>query len=251
MTPGAVRLSVVIPTYQEAEVIARTLAALRSALEPVGRAGGVELIVADDGSTDGTAALAAPGADAVIRLPAHAGKGAAVRAGVREASGSTVAFTDADLAYSPEQLLRLLDEVEAGHDVVVGSRRHVDTVTLVRARRTREVMGRAFNTLTRVLLLGGQHRDTQCGIKAFSADAARRIFAAARVDGFAFDVEIFLLADRLGLSLREVPVELSNSDRSTVRAGRDPFSMIRDLIRIRWWASSGGYPGGGRPRAAQ
>lgn len=240
MSRGEVRLTVVVPAFQEAATIATTVSSLRAALQGVASAGGLEVVVADDGSTDQSGDLAKrAGADKVLRLE-HKGKGAAVRAGAMAASGRTVAFIDADLAYAPTQLNRLLAEVESGWDVVVGSRRHVDTVTLVRARRLREVSGRVFNTLTRMVLRAGHH-DTQCGIKAFSAEATRAIFSRARVDGFAFDVELFVLADRLGLSLTEVPVELTNSIRSSVRMGRDTVQMLKDVARIRWMAYRGGY----------
>jgi hypothetical protein len=235
--PGDVRLSVVVPAYREAPRIADAIDRLRAALADIE----VEIVVVDDGSPDDTAAAARQaGADQVVALPANQGKGAAVRAGALVARGRTIAFTDADLAYPPEQLLRLLEEVEAGWDVVVGSRRHVETTTLVRARRVRELSGRLFNLLTLIVLLG-QYRDTQCGLKAFRSDAARRLFAAARIDGFAFDVELFHLVERYHLSLREVPVEVVNSATSTVHVGIDAMRMARDLVRIRALASSGAY----------
>jgi len=150
------------------------------------------------------------------------------------------AFTDADLAYSPDQLVGLLEEVEAGWDVVVGSRRHTDTTTLVRARRLREIGGRGINLLTRAVLLG-QYRDTQCGLKAFRSDAARLIFSHCHVDGFAFDVEVFHLVERYRLSLTEVPVRVENSSRSTVKVARDAVRLVLDLFRIRRWAGQGVY----------
>ena len=141
----------------------------------------------------------------------------------------------------PDQLLRLLAEVESGWDMVVGSRTHVETTTLVRNRRLREVSGRVFNTLTLAVLLG-QYRDTQCGLKAFRADAARLLFSHTHVDGFAFDVELFHLAERYRLSLAEVPVELANS--STLERARrcvDALRIVRDLFRVRRWAAHGVY----------
>jgi putative flippase GtrA len=239
--PGAVRLSVVVPAYHESARVAETIARLRGALADVAANGGLELIVVDDGSGDDTADHArAGGADRVIALPDNRGKGAAVRAGVLAAHGRAVAFTDADLSYPPDQLLRLLEAVEAGWDVVVGSRRHVETRTLVRNRRVREVSGRVFNSLTVAVLLG-QYRDTQCGLKAFRSDAAQLLFSHARVDGFAFDVELFHLTERYRLSLDEVPVELANSSTSSVRVGIDALRMVRDLFRIRRWAARGVY----------
>lgn len=239
--PGDVRLSVVVPAFGEQERIADTIDRLRSALAKVAADGGLEIVVVDDGSFDGTAAAAeAAGADRVLRHEVNRGKGAAVRTGVLAARGRAVAFTDADLAYSPDQLLGLLDEVEAGWDVVVGSRRHTDTTTLVRARRLREIGGRGINLLTRAVLLG-QYRDTQCGLKAFRSDAARLVFSHCQVDGFAFDVEVFHLVERYHLSLTEVPVRVENSTRSTVRVARDAARLVRDLFRIRRRASQGVY----------
>jgi dolichyl-phosphate beta-glucosyltransferase len=110
----------------------------------------------------------------------------------------------------------------------------------VKARRLREVGGRAINLLTRAVLLG-QYRDTQCGLKAFRSDVARLIFTHTRVDGFAFDVEVFHLIERYHLSLTEVPVRVENSSRSTVRVARDALRLVRDLFRVRQWSAEGRY----------
>jgi putative flippase GtrA len=237
--PGDVRLSVVIPAYEEEGRIGTTVHRVREAL--AGIEGGVEIVVVDDGSADGTAEDAkAHGADVVVVQPVNRGKGAAVRAGMLAASGRSVAFTDADLAYAPSQLLAMLQELEAGWDVVVGSRRHEHTTTLVRAARLREIGGRVVNWFTYAVLLG-HYRDTQCGLKAFRSDAASAIFGRSRVDGFAFDVEIFVVAERNGLAVTEVPVTVENSTRSTVKVVRDTFRLVRDLFRIRRWAREGSY----------
>jgi putative flippase GtrA len=239
--PGDVRLSLVIPAYFEADGIGATIARIHDELGHLRHDGGLEVIVVDDGSTDGTAEAAERGgADLVVRLDPNRGKGGAVRAGVMAASGRTIAFTDADLSYSPSQVLGLLAEVEAGWDVVVGSRRHTDARALVAARRLREVGGRVVNMLTWLVLLG-QYRDTQCGLKAFRSDVGRMVFSVARVDGFAFDVEVFHLAERYRLALREVPVEVVNSSRSTVHVVRDTARLVRDLFRIRRIGRAGGY----------
>jgi putative flippase GtrA len=236
--PGDVRASVVIPAYREVDRIASTVGAVRAALISLG---GVEIVVVDDGSSDGTADAARDaGADQVIVLPSNRGKGAAVRAGVGAARGRTVVFTDADLAYTPDQIVGLVEAVEAGWDVVVGSRKHDATTTLVRARRLREIGGRVINWLSHAVLLG-HYRDTQCGLKAFRSDAAQQIFALSRVDGFSFDIEVFAIVERTGLAVTEVPVTVANTARSTVSVTGDALRLVRDLFRIRRWAREGAY----------
>ncbi|MGZ4682313.1 MAG: glycosyltransferase, partial [Acidimicrobiales bacterium] len=239
--PGEVRLSVVVPAFHEAERIGDSVRRLRKDLQVVDERGGLEIVVVDDGSTDGTAMEARrAGADQVLVLPVNRGKGAAVRAGMLAARGRTLAFTDADLSYSPDHLIELLEQVESGWDVVVGSRRHDDTTTLVRARRVREIGGRAINLLTRVVLLG-KYRDTQCGLKAFRSDVAQVIFGHSHIDGFAFDVEVFHLLELYQLSLAEVPVRVVNSSRSTVHVVPDALRTVRDVFRVRRWSHQGRY----------
>ncbi|HET6775189.1 MAG TPA: glycosyltransferase [Acidimicrobiales bacterium] len=239
--PGDCRLSVVVPAYDEADRIGRTVQDLRDGLADVAAAGGLEIVVVDDGSTDGTsdAALAA-GASQVVVQPRNRGKGAAVRVGVLAARGRTVAFTDADLAYGPDQVQRVLDAVEDGWDVAIGDRRHPQARTLVAPSRLRAVGSRAINLLGYAVLLGS-YRDTQGGLKAFRSDVARFVFARTRVDRFAFDIEVLHLVERHQLSLVEVPVEVTNSSRSTVRAARDATGLVIDLFRIRHWSAEGAY----------
>jgi dolichyl-phosphate beta-glucosyltransferase len=237
--PGSARVSVVLPAYCEADRIGDAIRQVRSALSNMD--GGLEIVVVDDGSTDGTAdAARAAGADVVLSHDTNRGKGSAVRDGVLEAHGRTIAFIDADLSYSPDQIVALVEQVEAGWDVVVGSRKHDQARTLVRAGRLREIGGRAINWLTYSVLLG-YYRDTQCGLKAFRSDVARDVFARAQVDGFAFDVELFVIVERNGLALTEVPVTVSNTTRSTVHVFRDAAQLVRDLFRIRRRARLGAY----------
>jgi dolichyl-phosphate beta-glucosyltransferase len=236
---GDLRLSVVIPAYNEGGVIAATVAEVLSVLGDLD--GGMELVVVDDGSSDDTSDEARrAGAHQVITL-AHSGKGAAVRAGALAAKGRTVAFTDADLAYAPSQVLPLLEHVEAGWDMVVGSRYAAGSTAEVPASLLRRVGGRVINLLVRVVL-AGDHADTQCGLKAFRRDVAQLLFAEAQIDGFAFDVELFALAERHGLSLHEAPVRVVNSTGSSVRLTRDTAVLVIDLLRISWRLRRGGYP---------
>ncbi|MBI2709198.1 MAG: glycosyltransferase [Actinobacteria bacterium] len=247
---GAVRLSVVIPAYEERDRIGATISRVRAELAEVAGHGGLEVVVVDDGSPDGTAQAAREGgADRVIVHPRNRGKGAAVRSGMLAASGATVAFTDADLSYAPAQIERLLAQIEDGWDVAVGSRRHTGTRTLVRARRLRELGGRVVNAFTHAVLLGA-YRDTQCGLKAFRADVGRVVFERSRIDGFAFDVEVLHLVERYGLSLVEVPVEVANSERSTVKVLRDGARLLVDLTRILRLGRRGAYDLGPDERAS-
>jgi putative flippase GtrA len=239
--PGSLRATVVIPAFDESARIGTTVRAVRAALTDLARDGGVEVVVVDDGSSDGTAGAALDGgADQVVVLPGNRGKGAAVRAGVAAARGRTVAFTDADLSYSPDQLLAVIAEVEGGWDVAVGSRRHPGAATDRGAGTVRDLGSRVINLVTMAVLLSHPH-DTQCGLKAFRSDAARLLFGLARVDGFAFDIELLHLVERHELSLCEVPVRLRSAERSTVRVVRDGLRLLRDVARIRRWAATGAY----------
>ncbi|MDP8953586.1 MAG: glycosyltransferase [Actinomycetota bacterium] len=237
---GEVRLSLVVPAYHEQGRIGASVARLAEALTEVAEHGGVEIVVVDDGSGDATAAEAAAAGARVLSLEENRGKGAAVRAGMLAARGRTIAFVDADLAYPPEQVQALLAEVEAGWDVVVGSRRHPRSVDVARPPLLRSLSGRLFNLVTAVVLLG-HYRDTQCGCKAFRSDVAQLVFSHTRVDGFAFDVEVFHLVERYRLSLTEIPVTLVSAPGSTVRVVADALAMVRDLFRVRRWSGRGVY----------
>jgi putative flippase GtrA len=236
--PGDVRVSVVVPAYQEAARIGDAVRRIKDAVP------GVEVVVVDDGSTDGTAdAAKAAGADVVVVQPSNRGKGSAVRAGVLASTGRTIAFTDADLAYSPDQLLGLVEQVEAGWDVVVGSRHLQGSTAVTPASRLRRLGSDVVNWSTSIVLLGA-YRDTQAGLKAFRSDVARAMFARTRIDGFAFDVELFVIAERNGYSVQEVPVRVENRAGSTVKVVRDAARLGRDLFRIRRWAREGRYQSG-------
>lgn len=238
--PGEMRLTVVVPAYREVSRIAGTVDTVRAELDDVAADGGLEVLVVDDGSGDGTAEAAEAAGAVVVRQSENRGKGAAVRAGMLAARGRTVAFLDADLAYPPGQLRSFLAAVEDGWDVAVGSRRHPGSETGEATSSLRSLSGQLFNLFTVVVLLG-QYRDTQCGCKAFRSDAARLVFGRTRLDRFAFDVEVFHLVERYQLSLTEVPVHLVVAEGSTVRVGVDAASMVADLFRVRLWGGRGAY----------
>jgi dolichyl-phosphate beta-glucosyltransferase len=234
------RLTVVVPAFRE-ERIGESVSRLRADLADLDRTGDLEIIVVDDGSGDDTADRAeAGGADMVLRCPVNRGKGAAVRVGMLSARGRAVAFTDADLAYAPDELRGLLARVEGGWDVVLGSRAHTGTETVTAAPLLRRVGHQVVRLCTRFVLVA-DHRDTQAGIKAFRRDVAHVIFARTGIDRFAFDIEVLHIAERYGLSVAEAPVRVENSERSTVHVVRDMARLGRDLVRIRWFGRRGMY----------
>jgi hypothetical protein len=238
---GLLRATVLVPALDEADCIGATILDLGAAFGDLADHGGVEIIVIDDGSADGTADAALDaGADQVLVLPANRGKGAALRAGAAAARGRTIAFTDADLAYSPDQLRRLVSEVEDGWDLAIGNRRHPESARLEGAGTVRDLGSRAVSVLAMGVLLSHPH-DTQCGLKAFRSDVAAVVLGLGRVDRFAVDIEVLHLAERHGFSMVEVPVRLRAGGGSTVHLVRDTLRLLRDIWRIRRWSATGAY----------
>ncbi len=238
MTPPA--LSIVIPAYNEAKRLPQSLARV---LEYLRRRGGTwEVLVVDDGSSDGTAERAREiGGDAITVLsnPGNRGKGYAVRHGMLKARGARRLMTDADLSTPIEEIERLEACLTDGCTVAIASRALPGSNIEVRQPWYRENMGRVFNLLVRVLILPGL-RDTQCGFKLFTAEAAQEAFAAARLDGFSFDVEALYIARRRGRRIAEVPVTWRN-DEATHVGSLKGFLAFLDLVRIRWNAWTGAY----------
>ena len=237
--------TLVIPMYREAPRIARTIRTLAvSALNDPS----TEIILVDDASDDGTIAVARSALAAttltasIVRLERNLGKGGAVRAGVLASRGRVVAFSDADLSAGVTDIERCFAVAESGRaDVVCSSRAVAGSVIPVRQPRLRELSGKAFNLVLRLLGLT-RFRDTQCGLKAFTREAALCLFERLSVTGFAFDVEVLLLAERLGLRIEEVPVEWRHVEESRVRPMRDGLVMMRDALRIRFALSARGRP---------
>jgi dolichyl-phosphate beta-glucosyltransferase len=222
-------LSVVVPAYNEESRLAPTLDRIRQYL--TGRDYSAEIIVVDNGSSDGTAALARRAGVSVLSEPRR-GKGAAVRTGVLAAGGELILFSDADLSTPIEELEKLLAALEAGHDIAIGSRGLPDSKLPVRQPWYRELVGRAGNVLVRLVAVRGI-ADTQCGFKLFSRSAARRLFEAQRTTGIAFDMEILFLAQRLGLKIAEVPVTWIDNPDSRISRVWDSLDALKDLLRIR------------------
>lgn len=245
--PSRIALSVVIPAYEEERRLGPTLDAVLGYLD-TGEAGpseAVEIVVVDDGSRDGTAALVRERAERdrrirLISLPQNRGKGAAVRTGFLAARGDLVLFSDADNSTPIAELRKLRRAVDAGADVAIGSRALPESDVRVRQHAVRQRMGETFNAVVRVI--GGlEVRDSQCGFKLFRRATTLQVFERQRLDGFAFDVEILHVARRLGLRIVEVPVTWINSPDSRVRIWRDPALMLRDVVLVRWNEVRGRY----------
>lgn len=227
-------VSVVIPTYNEGRRIQSTLERVIQYLSA--KFSRFEIIVVDDGSTDGTPQQVARAAHQeplikLIPLSTNRGKGFVVREGVLNAQGEVIFFTDADLSTPVEEIEKGLAGLEEGYPVVIASRRHPESIVALHQGRGREIVGRAFNLFVRALLSLPFH-DTQCGFKGFSREAAREIFSLARIDGFAFDAEVLVIARQLGYSVKEIPVYWTNSPDSKVRPVRHLLRVARELLRI-------------------
>ncbi len=235
-------LSVVIPAYEEAGRLPATVERIVAWL--VDRRDWLpsEIVVVDDGSSDGTdrAVPTAAPPDVEIRIlrhPVNRGKGAAVRTGMAASRGRWVLISDADLA-SPIEELERLREASGPRTVVVGSRAVDRRLIQHRQPWYRDLMGRGFNVLVR-LLAGETVHDTQCGFKLLPGELARRLATVQRLDGFAFDVELLARARRLGFSVAEVGVRWSHVEASRVSPVRHSLQMFRDILRIATWRVTG------------
>lgn len=233
---GAPMLSIIIPAHNEADCLASTLKETKAFLDLQPYV--TEIIIVDDGSTDSTATIAATSAETDLRIrtvlhPDCRGKGCAVRSGMRVARGRYLIFMDADLSYSLHHIEDILSEFDWSHDIVIGSRALPASRAAVAPPKGRRMASKLLASVVQTLGLSG-FRDTQCGLKGFTRDAAEQIFSRQRISGFAFDIELLHIAKRLNLSVQEIPVVLRHSSRSSVRPVRDGLALMGDLFAI-WW----------------
>ncbi len=250
-SPPQYDLSIVIPAFNEASRLPATLLSVSewAKSSPLS----VEVVVVDDGSDDETLAIAQqfqPGGIGyrVIAEP-HRGKASAVRVGMLAGSGNTVLFTDADLSTPIDFADALLKAILNGADIAIGSREGTGS-RRVGEPIYRHFMGRGFNALVRLLAVPGI-RDTQCGFKAFRREVAHDLFRRVRlytderrVDGprvTGFDVEVLFLARRFGYRVVETPVFWKHAPGSKVRPLHDSFTMLLDVVRVRYFALRGRY----------
>ena len=231
------RFSVVIPCFNEEGRIGNTLRITIDYL--AANAPTSELIVVNDGSTDATGTIArktlseAKLATRLLENFPNRGKGAAVRTGLLAAREPIGLFSDADLSTPIEETPKLIDPIANGEvDIAFGSRALDRSLIGIHQPWRREQGGRVFNLLVRVAT-GLPFWDTQCGFKAFRLDACRLILESARINGFAFDVELLFLAHRAGLRIREIPVRWNHAEGSKVSFFRDSLRMLREVIALR------------------
>ena len=241
-------LSIVIPAYNEERRLPKTLDAILAYLQA--RTYRTEILVVDDGSSDGTREVvdAYRRKHSGLRLVSNGknrGKGFSVRHGMLEARGEITLFTDADLSTPIEEADKLFAALrDENFDCAIGSRAMERSLIEVHESQIREQAGMLFNRVVR-WTMRIEFSDTQCGFKAFRRERARPIFERQRVDRFGFDPEILFLAKRNGLRVAEVPVRWSHDFATKVNVLGDGLQMVLELLRIRWNAVRGVYS---RPR---
>jgi glycosyltransferase involved in cell wall biosynthesis len=235
--------SIVIPAYNESERLGASLNKILAFI--VQQGWDAEVLVVNDGSHDDTAAIVQNFAsrDARVRLlenPGNRGKGYSVRNGMLHARGEVLLFTDADLSAPIAEAEKLAGAIQAGADIAIGSRWKQPELMSKRQSGARQLLGRVFNGLLR-MILGLQFKDTQCGLKMFTRQAALAIFPRQRIERWGFDPELLYLAERLNLHTVEVPVEWAHDERSKINPVLDGMHMFGEIFRIRWHALSGNY----------
>ncbi|HVN37685.1 MAG TPA: dolichyl-phosphate beta-glucosyltransferase, partial [Myxococcota bacterium] len=228
MSGAPISLSLIVPAFDEGRRIGASLRHISSYLEA--RTPLSEIVVVDDGSRDRTAEIVrelAPGLGVPVCLARYApnrGKGAAVKLGFALARGDRIVFMDADLSTPIEMLEPLLCQLDAGSDVVIGSRKMPGAHIAVRQPWLRETLGKVFTWLVHYSI--APFSDVTCGFKGFRSAAGREVFARARVERWSFDAEILMLARRLGYRIAELPVRWEDRAASKVRLRRDVIGSL-------------------------
>ena len=235
-------LSIIIPAYNEAERIPKTLIEMDRVLAAADYS--YEILVINDGSSDGTADIVSKMVPVMknlklVDLKVNVGKGGAVRHGMLVARGQVRIFTDADNSTSIDQFGKMIPYFKEGYAVVIGSRAVPGAKLDPPEPFYRQVIGKALNLVVQALLLPGLW-DTQCGFKAFTAEAAEKVFRLSRITGWGFDVEALALSVNLGYKIKEMPVVWVDDARSHVRFSAG-LQFLRDAIKIRWWLWWGSY----------
>jgi dolichyl-phosphate beta-glucosyltransferase len=235
--------SIILPAYNESARIAATLDAILT--HATKRNWNVEVIVVNDGSSDGTADIVCGYArkHAVLRLlenPGNRGKGYSVRNGMLHAKGDILLFSDADLSSPIEEADKLFAAIAKGADIAIGSRWVDPRLQIRRQPLYRRLFGRIFNLALRISL-GLRFKDTQCGFKTFTRRSAQAIFPLQKIERWGFDPELLYLAKKFGFTISEVPVAWSHREGTRIHPLRDGIRMLGELLKIRWYALTGNY----------
>jgi len=238
--------SIVIPAYNEGARLGATLEKVLAYVRQ--QPWDAEVIVVNDGSRDNTAEIVREFAQKnpnlrLIENPGNRGKGYSVRNGILNAHGNVILFSDADLSSPIEEMPKLLQAIEGGAAIAIGSRWLRVELQTRRQSLHRQLFGRIFNLLLR-LVLGLQFADTQCGFKAFTRRAAQTILPLQRVERWGFDPEILFLARKFGFRVEEVPVRWGHSGGTRIHPLIDGSRMFQEMLRIRWYSITGKYDGG-------
>jgi len=242
MTKAVPTLSILVPSFNEEVRLPQTLKSIADYIQTSNLQ--TEVLVIDDGSTDGTARIAEtfrgsiPGLR-VLSNGTNRGKGYSVRSGALEARGDYLLFTDADLSAPIEEASKLLSALQT-YDVAIGSRAMNRNLIEVHESAFREFAGIVFNKIVR-FMLRLPFVDTQCGFKAFRREKCRAIFEQQTIERFGFDPELLYLARHRGLSIVEIPVRWSHSPATKINMMRDSLQMFLDVFIIRWNALTGRY----------
>jgi glycosyltransferase involved in cell wall biosynthesis len=235
--------TIVIPAYNESARLGGTLERVLAFVRQ--RNWDVEIIVVNDGSSDDTAEIVRRYArkNEILRLlenPGNRGKGYSVRNGVLHARGAIVLFTDADLSSPIEEAPKLLEALEDGADIAIGSRWMRSELQTQRQSLARQILGRAFNLFLRITLRL-DFKDTQCGFKAFRRSAAKTVFPLQKIEGWGFDPEVLFLARKCGFKVTEVPVVWSHDAGTRINPLADGGRMLLEALLIRWYALTRKY----------
>lgn len=237
-------ISVVIPVFNEEKRLDKSLENICSYFKH--SKFDYEIIVVDDGSVDNTVKLVESRIEELdkniflIENRINRGKGFSVKNGFLHAGGQYLLFTDADLSTPIDQLEKLLLPLKAGYHIAIGSRALKESEIRIHQPLYRQLMGKIFNLLVRVLILDG-FKDTQCGFKVFTKEAALKIIKRQKIERFSFDVEMLYIARKHGYQIKEVPVRWHDHPVRNIRLMQDGSRMIIDLIRIRLFALQGAY----------
>ncbi len=229
-------LSIVIPCFNEEQRLPRTIELIEQYLARVETP--YELILVDDGSTDGTREIMDVAAERnpsvrLEALPQNRGKGRALAEGVAAARGAQVLVTDADLSTPIDEIEKLRAELSKGAGVAIASRALRGSRVEISQPAYRVLMGKAFNLLVQAVLLPGIW-DTQCGFKLFRADVAHQVFAGLTTDGFGYDPEVLYRAKKRGVRIAEVPVVWRNSAPTKVSPIKSSIDMFKHVVRVRF-----------------